>query len=482
MPFISADQIAASYDLVVVGSGFGSLFFTHKALLVNPKLRVLMLERGALKTYEEQIAAGRNSDIKPASTFENLNKKAWNFTIGFGGGTNCWYGQTPRMHPTDFQTKTLYGVGQDWPFSYDELETYYCEAEEIMQIAGPDDLVSLFPRSKPYPQPPHRLSTIDEIMKRAQPDSYFAAPAARATRATKTRSPCCATSRCWLCPTNAKFTVFNGFPELIANPALSIVTEAPVTQLEIENNTVRRALFSTQAGDREVRGDLFVMGANAIHSPAILLASGLDTPLTGVGLNEQVPLEIEVFLDGLDNFDGGTIIAGMSYALTYGDFRKDYGGAQIYFSNYWRWGVRREYGRWRQTLPLVVWVEDPPSEESRISVDAEGGPRVRFPRYTDYAQRGIAVVREKIPGLLAPLPVEAIVDLGYQGTESHLQGTLRLGRTIEDSVVDATQVHHKVRNLVVVGSSVMPTCPLASPSLVTAALSLRAADRIIGRA
>ncbi len=482
MPFISADQIAASYDLVVVGSGFGSLFFTYKALLLNPKLRVLMLERGPLRTYEEQIAAGRNSDIEAESTFTNLSNKVWNFTIGFGGGTNCWFGQAPRMHPTDFMTKTLYGKGEDWPFTYDDLEKYYCEAEDIIQVAGPDDLVSLFPRSKPYPQPPHRLSTIDEMMKRAQPESHFAAPAGRATVATKTRNPCCATNRCWLCPVNAKFTAFNGFPELLDNPALSIVTEARVTRLHVENNTVRRAYFSTSEGEREVRGELFVMGANAIHAPVILLRSGLDTPLTGVGLDEAVSLDFEVLLDGVDNFDGGTITTGTNFALCFGDFRKDHGGAMIYFHNYWREGLRREYGRWRQTLSLVAVIEDLPSNESRITVGRDDVPWVRFAGFSDYALGAVEFVRAKLPDVLSPLPVEAIIDRGLTPTHAHLQSTLRLGRTIEDLVVDSSQIHHKARNLVVVGTSVVPTCPAAAPSLLAAALSLRAADHVIGRA
>jgi choline dehydrogenase-like flavoprotein len=131
---------------------------------------------------------------------------------------------------------------------------------------------------------------------------------------------------------------------------------------------------------------------------------------------------------------------------------------------------------------MMASIEDPPAEESRVTVGADGVPRVRFPNFTDYALRGLAAVREKLPQLLSPLPVEAINDLGLAPTQSHVQGTLRLGRTMADSVVDDSQVHHKARNLVVVGSSVMPTCPVASPSLLASALSLRAADRIIGHA
>jgi len=40
-------------------------------------------------------------------------------------------------------------------------------------------------------------------------------------------------------------------------------------------------------------------------------------------------------------------------------------------------------------------------------------------------------------------------------------------------------VHHAVRNLVVVGSSVFPTGPCANPSLTVAAMSLRSAERVV---
>jgi choline dehydrogenase-like flavoprotein len=57
----------------------------------------------------------------------------------------------------------------------------------------------------------------------------------------------------------------------------------------------------------------------------------------------------------------------------------------------------------------------------------------------------------------------------------HLQGSLRMGSDPKESVVDAGQVHHDVRNLIVVGSSVFPTSGSAPPSLTVAAMSLRAA-------
>ena len=119
---------------------------------------------------------------------------------------NCWYSQTPRLHPSDFAIRTRYGVGNDWPLSYAELEPYYCQAEQIMSIAGDPDMTRVLPRSQPFPQPPHKGSSIDMLMKEAMPDHHFIMPTGRARVATGTRGVCCANATCNLCPMNAKFT------------------------------------------------------------------------------------------------------------------------------------------------------------------------------------------------------------------------------------------------------------------------------------
>lgn len=184
------------YPVIVVGTGFGSLFFVHRLLELKPDTKVLMLERGTLRSWDQQLSDGHNSSIPPGETFIARGKpKQWNFSIGFGGGTNCWYATSPRMHPHDFRLRSLYDRGQDWPISYDALEPYYAAAEEIMDISGPEDLHLIGPRSSPYPQPPHKLSAVDQVMKRAQPEMHFALPTARARVANKQRPQCCASFR-----------------------------------------------------------------------------------------------------------------------------------------------------------------------------------------------------------------------------------------------------------------------------------------------
>lgn len=471
-----AELAGAAYDVVIIGSGFGSSFYLHQLLERDPSARILVLEWGQHRSHDQQIAENRNTDIDPQDTFRTAADKVWDFTIGLGGGTNCWYAQTPRFHPSDFRLRSLYGVGQDWPVDYAELEPFYAKAEAIMAISGDPRMAAVLPRSTPFPQPPHRMSAPDRLMAEAQPDRHFAMPTARARLATDQRSACCASFRCRLCPVDAKFTLNNGLLHLYEHPSVDLALGAKVTRLETRGNVVVGAVV--ESGGREVRvaGDRFVLGANAIHSPAILHRSGMADAMTGAGLNESYGCNVEVLLDGLDNFDGSTITTGLNYGLYDGDHRKEAGAALAYFDNRWTHGLRTEPGRLRQTLPVMIVVEEAVENASRVAVDAAGNVVVSYPGTSAYARRGQERALAKLPELLAPLPVEDIVWRSQRPTESHLQGTLRMGSDPAHSVVDAGLVHHRYRNLTVVGTATFPTCGIANPSLTAAALSLRAAS------
>ncbi|MBI1687012.1 GMC oxidoreductase [Caulobacter hibisci] len=475
----SADPSAVSgehYDLVIVGTGFGSSFYLHKVLEQRRAKRILVVEWGDHHPHDWQMENERNTAIRDEDTYSSNSKKPWNYTIGFGGGTNCWFAQTPRLHPTDFKLKTLYGVGADWPMTYEDLEPFYGQAEDIMSIAGDPDSAVMFPRSTPYPQPPHRPSTPDQVMKAAQPGQHFIMPTARARVPTKTRSACCANLRCYLCPADAKFTANNGLTGLYEEPSVTLLLRTQAVRFEADNSVVRKLIMDSDGRTLSVTADRFVLGANAIQSPAILHRSGMAGGLTGVGLTEAVGVHVEALLKGMDNFDGSTITTGLNFGLYDGAFRSEYSGALIYFDNRWTHGLRPEPGRWRQSLPLMIVCEDLPQAGNTVTVDNEGGARVTFGGPHAYAQRGLEEAQKKLPGLLAPLPVEKIIYRYERPTESHLQCTLRMGRTAEDSVIDDKMIHHRWRNLTVVGTAAFSTCSCVNPSLTAAALSLRAAS------
>lgn len=475
------------YPVVVIGTGFGSLFFTHQLLRRKPDTTVLMLERGPFRTWESRLAEGHDVPIAAKSTFATTGaRKRWNFTIGYGGGTNCWGAATPRMHPNDFRLKSLYGRGQDWPISYDALEPYYAMAEAIMDISGAEDSGIVTPRSRPYPQPPHRFSAVDRVMKRARPDLHFALPTARARVANAQRPQCCASFNCELCPVGAKFTALNGFSHITNHPNVRIVVGAEVREIETMGGSSVSAVRYRRAGrDERVACDLCVLGANGIHSPAILLRSGIQHPLLGRGLNEQLGYSVEVFLGGLDNLDGSTKRTGANYALYDGPFRREHGAAYIQFENVFSNGLRPEFGRWSQIASLRISIEEELRDDNHVSVSSDGDVVVHFAGRSPYAELAVERTQAQLPNVLAPLPVENIVFQGNRralsgATFSHLQGSLRMGSSRADSVVDGAQVQHDLRNLIVVGTSVMPTCPPVEPSLTAAALSLRAADLAFG--
>ena len=67
-----------------------------------------------------------------ASTFSPLMFNA------VGGSTIHWSAHFPRYHPSDFRVRSLDGVGDDWPLTYDELEPFYDLNDRMIGVAGLD--------------------------------------------------------------------------------------------------------------------------------------------------------------------------------------------------------------------------------------------------------------------------------------------------------------------------------------------------------
>ena len=53
-----------------------------------------------------------------------------------GGSTIHWSAHFPRMHPSDFRVKSLDGIADDWPLTYEELEPFFDFNDRMMGVAG----------------------------------------------------------------------------------------------------------------------------------------------------------------------------------------------------------------------------------------------------------------------------------------------------------------------------------------------------------
>jgi choline dehydrogenase-like flavoprotein len=471
--------MSEQYDLILVGTGFASSFFLSRYLQKAPQdARVLVLERGRMDPHEWQVEHLRNSSFEGRAHESRGNDKQWAYSIGFGGGSNCWWACTPRMLPNDFRTQSLYAVGRDWPVQYDELAPYYREVEQAMAVSGPSD-DSPFPRAAPYPQPPHRPTEPERLLAAAYPGLFFRQPTARTRRPTNRRPRCCASGTCSICPVDAKFTVQNELAPLYEDARLELEFGALVTHVVTAAGTAKGVGYEQKGRALEARGDLVVLGANALFNAHILLRSGLEHALLGRRLCEQLGQNVHVYLDGLDNFQGSTSVTGHGYMLYDGEHRRERAGCLIETFNIPT--LRAEFGRWRQVLKLKFIYEDEPQERNHVAPSARD-PRVAdtfFEGHSSYAQRGLDALEGQLAGLLAPLPVESIEIRGLNRTEAHIIGTTVMGDDPATSVLDRHQLHHDLRNLAVLGSGCFPTCPPANPTLTLSALALHAADHLL---
>ena len=470
------------YDLIVVGTGFASSFFLLSYLeRLGPHARVLVLERGTRESPQWQRLNRRNSSLEAESLFANRTpRKRWRFTAGFGGGSNCWWAVTPRMLPNDFQLRTMYNVGADWPLTYDDLEPHYVRAERVMEVSGSGE-DNPFPRLTAYPQPPHRLTDPDRLLKAAFQGQFFHQPTARARVATRNRPECCASGICDLCPVDAKFTIQNGLRDIYEDSRVTLLTNAPVHTIDTSGSLATGVRYEMDDRMITARGDLVVLGANALFNAHLLLRSGFQHPALGRSLNEQIGVEVDLDLDGVDNFQGSTSITGHGYMFYDGEHRASRAACLLETWNVVPRLLRTERGRWRQTLLLKFIFEDLPNPENRVVVHAAdtSKPEVTYTGYSEYTQRGIDAIPDMVAELARALPIERYTIRDVSDTEAHIQGTTVMGDDARTSVVDRHLVHHQVRNLVVLGSGAFPSCPPANPTLTLSALSLWSAHQLL---
>ena len=471
----------ADYDTIFIGSGFASSFFLRKRLEIKPNSgKYLVLERGPFVQHPDQVANRQNSPVRTLESYRQTapegveTDKIWQFNIGFGGSSNCWWGGSPRMLPADFEMQTRYGVGREWPVSYDELAPYYSEVEQVMQIAG--SVATPFPNRPEYPMPGHRMSDPDRALAAAYPDQYFNQPTARASRPNSERGMCCANGVCHLCPVDAKFTIQNGMRMVYDDPRVTLMTDARVLAVDVEGGLAKGVTYQSEGREITVTSDAVAMGANAIFNPHLLLASGLTDGPVGQRLHEQGSFRAHVYLDGMSGFQGSSSITGHGYMLYDGEHRKTAGAALIEGWNVPRF--RLAHGRWTERTELYVVVEDLPKDEDTVTIDPQDPtrPLVTYSGHSDYFYRGVARAQSELAKVLAPLPVERIEYMPLNRTEAHNQGTTAMGDDPATSVVDRNLIHHQVRNLHVLGNSVFPTGAPANPTLTNTALATRAAE------
>ena len=464
---IAANQLAPSYDLIVVGSGPAGLTLARKYAALTTK-RVLVVESGPESGEQagEQKAAqalakvAASGDLK-AGYYHYHSKRL------FGGSSNIWAGLSATLERRSF-------FNDEWPMGYNELNRFYPEAAEILQ---------LHPHVHTRPEAP--LGGNGDIVYRP----LHLSPPVRF---------------------NAKNRSLMDW--LAADPQVDILFNHTATSVRIEQERAAgitaRQTAPGAGKPLAIDADATVIAGGGIQNARLLkLSLPKDHPLP-VGnyfashphINAdhfgQAEIDADALQDAESKISGRTWAA---FALSSG-FCAANGLLSAAFVAPWERAPqqRNMLGKRKAMLSFkcLMRTEMPLLKENRIYLsetekDPLGQPATRidfkFPRKEiEDIHRAMAerLVKSGL-GRISPLPYPPPPDdaAGIWNANSgggHMLCSTRMGRSPDTSVVDSRCQVHGIRGLYVAGSSVFAAGEIANPTYTIVALALRLAHILAG--
>jgi quinoprotein glucose dehydrogenase len=513
-------------DVVILGAGISAAMLAEK-LSETGNEKILVVEAGnkifnldeRTARRERFLAYGENpwpNDHIRGQTAKGITSR----TMAVGGLALHWGGTTPRYTPEDFRVHSLYGVGHDWPLTYDELEPFYCEAEERLGVAGTPGPPELDPRSKPYPLPGFPLSyNLAELKKWAERSGipFWPNPVAKNPVPHRGRNVCMRCDTCNICPTGAKYTPEFTFQQLLENKKIELVARTLVRKLVLADGSDR--IDHAVALDRdkpdepvEIRGKTFVLASGYCWSSHLLLLSANDRFPDGlanrsglVGRYVTGHRPVNAFLEAPlrlypGMFFGDSLLSKHFQRARPGKYvRHD---LRIWESSFGRDPrVRDDQGSlllgdailddWRKrsqkgVARMRAYYDVIPARESAITLDPERKnpwgdplPRIDFvdsdwsKELREHTEKEIHSVYERIAAAGDGKILSVEVD---DKTYDHPGGGCRMGEDRKESVVDRFGRTHDHENLWVVGAPTIVSSGCNNGTLTFAALTLRTAS------
>ncbi len=514
------------YDLVIVGAGVAGALLAAEA--TRRGRTVALVEAGGRFDFANRLAQLKHNQVfgGPMWPYENIERDLYTDSSlqsigcryplesyrvkGVGGSTLHWGGRINRLLPSDFRTASLYGMGADWPISYDELEVYYSRADWELGVSGTHNS-SLPPRSRDYPNPGFPISVDDALwLPVAQRLGIAVYPISMAinSRPYAGRSSCLAFSACETCPSGARYSADFHVAEAERTGLCDLFANTVARRVDVNASGSVQALHvsSLDKAEREIQGTHYVIAAHTVESARLLLLSncGNHSDQLGRHFMEHVYLFAGGHLPAKRFFPkrvGYEVLESLSYY--HGADRRERGGVKLEFTfdndpledmePRRKWGNalaqydRENFGHW---LGVNAETELQPNPESRISLD----PTVRdlFGDPVPHVHLAFGAVDRQTQRRAAEILSQLLREAGVRDVSqdplspnsfaAHHMGTCRMADDPAAGVVDRNCRVHGIANLYVVGGSVFPTGGAVQPTLTIAALSLRLADHLLTEA
>ena len=252
------------------------------------------------------------------------------------------------------------------------------------------------------------------------------------------------------CPADAKWSG-KDFVDDAVEAGATLITEAEVTELIIEDNSIKGVKYLKNDNEENLLGDYVVLSAGAISSALILRRAGIDAgceiffdPFVSVGgYLKDINFNTEVQMAGL--------VIGENFVLS------------PHFSSFIRANIPDDSVTDNDILSIMVKTPD----ECKGYIDDDGEVyKTNTIQDIRYLAEGVATagfILEK-----AGVDPNTIGSTVYRG--AHPGGTAKIGEIVDSNL------ETEISNLFVCDASVLPISPGKPPILTILALSKRLAD------
>ena len=514
------------YDVIIIGTGAGGGTLAYH--LAPSGKRILILERG---DYVPREKANWDPKVVNVDAHYNTNE-SWRDKDGndlhphtnyYVGGNTKFYGAALfRLRERDFGELCHYGgISPAWPISYDDLEPYYTQAENLYHVHGERGEDPTEPAaSAPYPWP--AVSHEPRIQQLADD---FAASGLKPFHVPvgvmlDEKNP--HKSRCIRCDT------CDGFPclvyakadaqvlcvdEAVKHPNVTLLTDSLVKRLETDSSGREVNAVVVERGGREERlsADVIVVSCGAINSAALLLRSANDKHPRGLANSSDV---VGRHYMGHTN----SVMMAISKCPNPTVFQKTLGVNDFYFgSDDWQYPMghisfvgKLDAVTLRAGAPAIApnftlelmakhsldfWLtsEDLPDPDNRVTVDRDGKIVLSYtPNNLEAHSRLQAKLKDALKHQSCPVHGhnchEGLFGRNlYVGQRiplagvAHQNGTIRFGHDPRTSALDENCKAHDLDNLYVVDGSFFPSSAAVNPALTIMANALRVGDHILDR-
>ena len=509
----------SAYDVIIIGSGAGGGTLFHK--LAQAGKRVLLLERGDYVPREMDNWSTLAVNVKAKYNtkdqwFDKEGKPLHPHTNYNVGGNTKFYGAALfRLRRHDFgEIHHHGGISPAWPISYDAMEPYYSQAENLFEVHGQrgEDPTEP-PAADPYPFPPvshePRMQRLHDDFAKAGLKPFHTPLGVRLLEQNMVKSRCIRCSTCdgHPCLVSAK----SDAQVLCVDPALeypnaTLLTNAYVTKLETSATGREITAVHVQRHNEQstFSAGIVVSSCGAINSAALLLRSANDKHPHGLANSSGVVGRhymghVNSVLMAISIEPNPTIF---QKTLAINDFYGPSAEWEFPMGHISFVGKLDAVTLSAGAPPLVpgftldlmakhsldFWLtsEDLPDPENRVTLNQDGQITLSYtPNNQEPHKRLAAKLKSLLNHLgchnhLLPRNLFVGQRIPLAGV-AHQCGMVRFGNDPKTSALDIHCKAHDLDNLYVIDGSFFPSSGAVNPALTIIANALRVGDHLLQR-